>query len=106
MASAAPYAGCVSPRSAQTARTVLVLLSAAALLGWLPRRHRVGSVRAHIELLQKVSPIQQFAPVAGSRALFDRDGHFCVTVVAHRLRDGAPWTLVPVDERELAGWLG
>lgn len=95
----------MSRGSAQTARTVLVLLSAAALLGWLPRRHRIGSVRAHVELLQKISPIQQFAPTAGSRALFDREGHFGVTVVAHRLRDGAGWTLVPVDERELAGWL-
>lgn len=95
----------MSRGGAQSARTILVLLSTAALLGWLPRRHRVGSVRAHIELLQKISPIQQFAPAASSRALFDRDGHFGVTVVAHRQRDGAPWTLVPVDERELAGWL-
>lgn len=96
----------MSRGGAQSARTILVLVSAAALLGWLPRRHRVGSVRAHIELLQKISPIQQFAPMAGSRALFDREGHFGVTVVAHRLREGTPWTLVPVDERELAGWLG
>jgi hypothetical protein len=91
--------------TSSTVRTILVLLSALALVRSLRRPERGTSLRRHVELLQKVTPIQQFAPVAGSRALFDRDGHFGVTVVAHRLRTDLPWTLVPVDERELAGWL-
>lgn len=86
-------------------RTVLVLMSALALLRSLRRPERGTTLRRHVELLQKVTPIQQFAPVAGSRALFERDGYFGVTVVAHRLRNDLPWTLVPIDERELAGWL-
>lgn len=88
-------------------RTVLVLLSMFAIVRSLRRPERgAGAVRRHVELLQKVTPIHQFAPAAGSRALFDREGHFGVTVVAHRDRTDLPWTLVPVDERELAGWLG
>lgn len=86
-------------------RTALVLLAAAGILGWLPRLRRSGSIRAHVELLQKVAPIQQFAPRAGSTALFGRDGHFSVTIVAQRLRADGPYALVPVDERQLAGWL-
>ena len=86
-------------------RSVLVLLSALALVRSLRRPERGTTLRRHVELLQKVTPIHQFAPIAGSRALFDRDGAFGVTVVAHRLRTDLPWTLVPVDERELAGWL-
>lgn len=91
--------------TSSTVRTILVLLSAFALLRSLRRPERITSLRRHVELLQKVTPIHQFAPIAGSRALFERDGDFGVTVVAHRLRTDLPWTLVPVDERELAGWL-
>ncbi len=92
-------------QTSSTVRTILVLLSAFALLRSLRRPEGVTSLRRHVELLQKVTPIHQFAPIAGSRALFDRDGAFGVTVVAHRLRTDLPWTLVPVDERAVAAWL-
>ncbi|MBJ7472882.1 MAG: hypothetical protein JHD16_16365 [Solirubrobacteraceae bacterium] len=95
----------MSRPSSSTVKTVLVLLSALALVRALRLPERGTTLRRHVELLQKVTPIHQFAPVAGSRALFDRDGHFGVTVVAHRHGTSEPWTLVPIDERELAGWL-
>lgn len=89
-----------------TVRTFVVLLAAAGILGWLPRLRRQGSIRSHVELLQKVAPIQQFAPRAGSTALFGRGGHFSVTIVAQRLgAAGARYELVPVDERVAAAWL-
>lgn len=86
-------------------RTVLVLLIAASLLGWLPRMKRSGSIRRHVELLQRVTPIQQFAPVAANRAFFDLGDRFDLTIVAHRVRDDLPYLLVPVDERRVAAWL-
>lgn len=92
------------PRAApSTVRAVLVLLAAASILGWLPRLRRSGSIRAHVELLQKVSPIEHFAPAA-QRAFADLT-RFDVTIVAHRVRDDLPYELVPVDDRAVAAWL-
>ncbi|MDO9356880.1 MAG: hypothetical protein Q7T55_24500 [Solirubrobacteraceae bacterium] len=88
-----------------TARTAVVLLLAASLLGWLPRLRRSGSIRSHIELLQKVAPIEQFAQVAGQRSFVDLAGRLDLTIVVHRARADLPYLFVPIDDRELAGWL-
>ncbi len=94
------------PRPAPTTvRTVLVLLVAASILGWLPRLRRSGPIRRHIDLLQNVSPIQQFAPAAGHRTLVDLSDRFDFTVIAHRVRDDLPYLFVPVDDRALEAWL-
>lgn len=91
--------------SSHQIRTILVLLTAASLLGWLPRSRRMTTLRRHVELLQRVTPIHQFAPAYAQRAAFDPTDRLDLTIVAHRVRLGAPYLLVPVDDRQLAAWL-
>lgn len=95
------------PRTEPRTTRALLLLAAAVLT--FARRSTGGSsgVRLHVQRLQKLTPIQQFAPAAGNRALFDREGGpFSIRIVAHRDRLTGRLMLVPVDERVLAGWLG
>lgn len=97
----------MSRPSSPTARTILVLLTAAAFLGWLPRGRRVTTLRRHVELLQKITPVHQFAPVNAMHARWDPDPESGsgLTVVAQRVPADGPYLLVPVDDRVLAGWL-
>jgi len=95
------------PRSnPSSTRTILVLLAFASFLGWMPRMRRSGAVRWHVEMLRGTTPIQQFAPAAAaSRAFAGLEERFDVTIVAHRIRAGAPYEFVPIDDRALAAWL-
>jgi hypothetical protein len=90
----------------RTTRTLLLLAAALMTIGGRSRM-RAG-VRLHVERLQRITPIQQFAPMAGNRALFDREGHglLGIRIVAQRDPHSGRLLLVPVDERVLAGWLG
>ncbi|MDQ8045315.1 MAG: hypothetical protein AAGC46_08000 [Solirubrobacteraceae bacterium] len=96
----------MSRQAPSSTRTVLVLLTAAAFLGWMPRLRRSGSIRWHMELLQGATPIQQFAPAASAyRAFSGLHDRFDVTIIAHRVWADGPFELVPVDDRALAAWL-
>jgi hypothetical protein len=97
--------GCV-PRSApRTTRALLLLVATALTFG---RRSKINAgVRMHVQRLQRITPIQQFAPAAGNRALLDRGhGPFLIRIVAQRDLLTGRLLLVPIDERVLAGWLG
>lgn len=94
------------PRTAEP-RTIRALLLLAVAVLTFARRSRAGGVRLHVERLQKIAPIQQFAPAAGNRALFDREaGPWAIRIIGQRDRATGRLMLVPVDERVLAGWLG
>lgn len=88
-------------------RTTRALLVLAAAVFTFARRSTVRTgVRRHVERLQKIAPIQQFAPMAGNRALFDREhGLMGIRIVAHHDLLTGRLMLVPVDDRVLAGWL-
>ena len=90
----------------RTTRAVLLLVAALLTFG---RRSTVSAgVRLHVQRLQRVAPIQQFAPIYGNRALFDREGSgpFSIRIVAQRDLSTGRLLMVPIDERVLAGWLG
>jgi hypothetical protein len=84
-----------------------LLLLAVAALTFSRRARMTSGVRLHVQRLQRVTPIHQFATVAGNRALFDRTQFpFDLRIIAQRDRHTGRLLLVPVDERVLAGWLG
>ncbi|MBO9531392.1 MAG: hypothetical protein J7513_00255 [Solirubrobacteraceae bacterium] len=89
-------------------RTVRALLLLAAALLTLGRRAGLNTgVRMHVQRLQRVAPIQQFAPIYANRALLDRDGEglFSIRIIAQRDVRTGRLVMVPIDERVLAGWL-
>ncbi|MEH3053048.1 MAG: hypothetical protein PGN13_03435 [Patulibacter minatonensis] len=94
------------PRSEPRTLRALLLLAVAALT--FSRRARMSSgVRLHVQRLQRVTPIHQFATIAGNRALFDRHQlPLDLRIVAQRDHRSGRMLMVPIDERVLAGWLG
>lgn len=80
----------------------------AAVLTFSRRGSTQLGVRRHVQRLQRVTPIHQFAPGGGNRALLDRSGTgpFSIRIVAHRDGRTGRLLLVPIDERVVAGWLG
>lgn len=96
----------VSPArtESRTARSALAL--AATALSLTRRSATAPGVRLHVQRLQRITPIQQFAPGGGNRALLDRvPGGWPIHIVAHRDLHTGRLMLVPIDERVLAGWL-
>lgn len=83
------------------------LLTLAAAFTLSRRGTEALGVRRHVQRLQRVTPIHQFAPGGGNRALLDRSGTgpFSIRIVAHRDGRTGRLLLVPVDERVVAGWL-
>jgi len=93
------------PRTTPSTTRALLLLAAATFAFSRLRPQRTG-VRMHIERLQRITPIQAFAPAAGNRALMDREGGpFRIRILAHHDTPLGRTLLVPIDERILAGWL-
>ena len=97
--------GCVPRPATSTTRAILALIATA--IAFARRSGLEPGVRRHVQRLHRITPIQQFAPGIGNRALLDRDpGPFAIRIVAHRDRLTGRLMLVPVDERVLSGWLG
>jgi hypothetical protein len=93
------------PRTESRSTRPLVVL--AAVLTFARRSTARTGIRRHVQRLQRVTPIQQFAPGAGNRALFEREGAgtFSIRILAYRDGRTGRLLLVPVDERVVAGWL-
>jgi hypothetical protein len=94
------------PRTTTATSTRALLLMATLVFAFTRLRPQRTGVRAHIERLQKITPIQQFAPAAINRGLVNREGGpFYVRILAHHDTTLGRTQFVAVDERVLAGWL-